>query len=249
MRGGSSAEPSDFELLDVSGRRTSSYARALCSIEGLDGVVGQSRLLTRVLEQGRRVATTDMPVLITGETGTGKEPLARAIHRQSRRSSRPLVSVNLAAVPETLAAAELFGHERGAFTGADRLRLGRFETADRGTLSLDEIGELRADLQVLLLRVLAGGGVRASGWRSHSARGRTRDCGHKPRPRGRDAGGPLFAKICRLSVFPIHVPALRERPEDIPVLAQYFLQHEAARVGAASAVSRRARCAGLLGHG
>ena len=109
----------------------------LCSIEGLDGVVGQSRLLPGVLGQARRVATTDMPVLITGETGTGKELLARAIHRQSRRSSRPLVAVNLAAVPETLAAAELFGHERGAFTGADRLRLGRFETADRGTLFLD----------------------------------------------------------------------------------------------------------------
>jgi DNA-binding NtrC family response regulator len=184
-----------------------------------------------VLEQGRRVATTDMPVLVTGETGTGKELLARAIHRQSRRSSRPLVSVNLATVPETLAAAELFGHERGAFTGADRLRLGRLETADRGTLFLDEIGELRADLQVLLLRVLQEGEFERLGG------GATRRVDVRViAATNRDVEAEMQASrfredlYYRLSVFPIHVPALRERPEDIPVLAEYFLQHAAARV-------------------
>src|SRR6185503_19530365 len=129
------------------------------SPEPADGIIGQSPVLNEVLQRVRRVAPTDMPVLITGETGTGQELLARAIHRRSRRAARHLVSVNLAAVPDALAAAELFGHERGAFTGADRMRVGRFEAADRGTLFLDEIGELRADQQVMLLRVLQEGEV------------------------------------------------------------------------------------------
>src|SRR5215208_2942177 len=129
----------------------------LDSADGVNGIVGHSPLLSEVLHRVRRVGPTDMPVLITGETGTGKELVARAIHRRSRRATRHFVPVNLAAVPETLAAAELFGHEKGAFTGADRLRVGRFEAADRGTLFLDEIGELRADLQVMLLRVLQEG--------------------------------------------------------------------------------------------
>src|SRR5438093_6663359 len=113
----------------------------LDSVEAADGIVGYSPVLRATLDRVCRVAPTDMPVLITGETGTGKELLARSIHRRSRRAARHFIPVNLAAVPETLAAAELFGHEKGAFTGADRLRLGRFEAADRGTLFLDEIGE------------------------------------------------------------------------------------------------------------
>jgi transcriptional regulator with GAF, ATPase, and Fis domain len=200
----------------------------LDSIDSADGIVGRSPLLGEVLQRVRRVAPTDMPVLITGETGTGKELLARAIHRRSRRAARHLVSVNLAAVPETLAAAELFGHERGAFTGADRLRVGRFESADRGTLCLDEIGELRPDLQVMLLRVLqegeferlGGGTTRRVDVRLIAATNRDLEA-EVQEGRFRE---DLFY---RLSVFPIHLPPLRERPEDIPILAEYFLQHAA----------------------
>jgi transcriptional regulator with GAF, ATPase, and Fis domain len=204
----------------------------LDSIDGIDGIVGHSPLLREVLQRVRRVAPTDMPVLITGETGTGKELLARAIHRHSRRAARHLVSVNLAAVPETLAAAELFGHEKGAFTGADRLRVGRFEAADRGTLCLDEIGELRADLQVMLLRVLqegeferlGGGTTRRVDVRLIAATNRNLEV-EVQEGRFRE---DLFY---RLSVFPIHLPPLRERPEDIRLLAEYFLQRAAPRLG------------------
>jgi formate hydrogenlyase transcriptional activator len=201
-------------------------------LDSIDGIVGHSPLLREVLQRVRRVAPTDMPVLITGETGTGKELLARAIHRRSRRATRALVSVNLAAVPETLAAAELFGHEKGAFTGADRLRVGRFEAADRGTLCLDEIGELRPDLQVMLLRVLqegeferlGGGTTRRVDVRLIAATNRDLEL-EVQEGRFRE---DLFY---RLTVFPIHLPPLRERPEDIRLLAEYFLQCAAPRLG------------------
>jgi transcriptional regulator with GAF, ATPase, and Fis domain len=189
--------------------------------EDADGIVGQSRALDAVLDRVRRVAATDMPVLINGETGTGKELVARAIHRRSRRAGRTFQPVNLAALPETLAAAELFGHERGAFTGADRLRVGRFEAADRGTLFLDEIGELRADLQVMLLRVLQEGDVERLGG------GTTRHVDVRliaatNRDLQREVQQARFREdlFYRLNVFPIHLPPLRERIEDIPVLAE-----------------------------
>jgi DNA-binding NtrC family response regulator len=187
--------------------------------------------LRDVLERVRRVAPTDTPVLITGETGTGKELLARAVHRHSRRSGRQFVAVNLAAVPETLAATELFGHERGAFTGADRLRVGRFEAADRGTLFLDEIGELPVDMQVMLLRVLQegefdrlGGGARRVDVRVIAAT----NCDLQGAMHDGSFREDLFY---RLNVFPIHLPPLRERSDDIPLLAEYCLQRAAERVG------------------
>jgi transcriptional regulator with GAF, ATPase, and Fis domain len=201
------------------------------SIEGVDGIVGQSRVLSDLIQRVRRVAPTDIPVLITGETGTGKELVARAIHRHSRRAVRPLVSLNLAAVPETLAAAELFGHERGAFTGADRLRVGRFEAADRGTLFLDEIGELPADMQVMLLRVLQEGEFERLGV-GPTRRADVRLVAATNRALEIDVQEGRFRKdlFYRLNVFPLHLPPLRERPEDIPILAGYFLQRVASKL-------------------
>jgi transcriptional regulator with GAF, ATPase, and Fis domain len=200
--------------------------------DGDEGIIGRSPRLLEVLRRVDRVAPTDMPVLITGETGTGKELLAHAIHRRSRRSARPLVSVNLAALPDTLAAAELFGHERGAFTGADRLRIGRFEAADRGTLFLDEIGELSPDLQVMLLRVLQEGDVERLG-SGVTRRVDVRLVAATNRDLSAAVQEGRFREdlFYRLNVFPIHLPPLRERPDDIAPLADYLLRRAAAKLG------------------
>jgi DNA-binding NtrC family response regulator len=195
-------------------------------------IVGTSPALADALERVRRVAPTDTTVLITGETGTGKELVARAIHRQSRRAARPFVAAHLAAIPEGLVASELFGHERGAFTGAERVRIGRFELADRGTLFLDEISELPAHVQVSLLRVLQEGQVERMGG-NQIRRVDVRVIAATNRDLDKAMHEGMFRPdlFYRVNVLPIHLPPLRERRDDIETLAAHFLTHIASRLG------------------
>src|SRR5262249_41969043 len=198
------------------------------------GIIGASPGLREVLERVARVATTDSTVLITGETGTGKELIARAIHAGSPRARRALVKVNCAALPEGLVASELFGHERGAFTGALERRRGRFELAAGGTVLLDEVGELPAPVQVALLRVLQEhefervGGSETLRTDARVVAATNRDL--EGAVRERKFRADLFF---RLNVFPIRVPPLRERAEDIPLIAEYWMSPFARRVGKA----------------
>src|SRR4029077_19675763 len=195
-------------------------------------IVGTSAPLRAVLTNVSRVAPTDSTVLITGETGTGKELIARAIHKRSARSSHAFVSVNCAAIPPALIASELFGHEQGAFTGALQRRLGRFELADRGTIFLDEVGDLPADTQLALLRVLQErefervGGTRSIRVDVRVIAATNRDLNAAM------AGGAFRSDLFyRLNVFPIEMPPLRERQEDIPLLVAYFLDRYARKAG------------------
>src|ERR1700686_3518316 len=195
-------------------------------------IVGISPALHAALSRVSKVAPTDSTVLITGETGTGKELIARAVHKRSQRSSRAFVSVNCAATPRDLIASELFGHEKGAFTGAIQRRLGRFELAEGGTIFLDEIGELPAETQIALLRVLqehefervGGTGTLRTNVRVIAATNRDLQAAIA----GGTFRGDLFY---RLNVFPIEVPPLRERREDIPVLVEYFINRYARKAG------------------
>jgi len=195
-------------------------------------IVGTSPPLRNVLSRVSKVAPTDSSVLITGETGTGKELVARAIHKRSRRSARPFVSVNCAAIPRDLIASELFGHEKGAFTGATQRRLGRFELAEGGTIFLDEVGELPVETQIALLRVLqereferigAAGSIRTD-VRVIAATNRDLEAAITAGTFRRD----LFY---RLNVFPIEMPSLRERRDDIPLLVEYFIDRFARQAG------------------
>ena len=195
-------------------------------------IVGISRALHAVLSRVSKVAPTDSTVLITGETGTGKELVARAIHRRSHRSSRAFVSVNCAAVPRDLIASELFGHEKGAFTGATQRRLGRFELAEEGTIFLDEIGELPAETQIALLRVLQEHEFgRVGGTGSIRTNVRVVAATNRDLEAAIAAGTFRSDLFYRLNVFPIEVPPLRERQEDIPVLVDYFIDRYARKAG------------------
>jgi transcriptional regulator with GAF, ATPase, and Fis domain len=195
-------------------------------------IVGTSPALKAVLSRICKVAPSDSTVLITGETGTGKELVARAIHRRSDRTSRAFVSVNCAAIPRDLIASELFGHEKGAFTGATQQRLGRFELANGGTLFLDEVGDLPAETQIALLRVLQEhefervGGTRTIHTDIRVIAATNRDL--KAAISDGSFRGDLFY---RLHVFPIEIPPLRERREDIPLLVEYFIDRYAPKAG------------------
>jgi formate hydrogenlyase transcriptional activator len=187
-------------------------------------IIGKSRALRAVLQQVDLVAPTDSTVLIQGETGTGKELIARAIHRQSSRRNGPFITLNCAAIPATLLESELFGHERGAFTGAVTQRIGRFEAANGGTLFLDEVSEIALDLQVKLLRVLQEREFERLG-ATRSTRVNVRVVAATNRDLSRMIQEQEFRAdlYYRLSVFPVSLPALRDRPEDIPVLARHFM--------------------------
>jgi transcriptional regulator with GAF, ATPase, and Fis domain len=191
---------------------------------GFDGIVGESEALRSVLHLVGQVAPVETTVLLTGETGTGKELIARAIHENSDRRGRPLIKINCGAIPQGVVESELFGHEKGAFTGAINRRIGKFELANGGTLFMDEVGELPPDVQVKLLRVLQEqefervGGTTAQKVDVRVIAATNRDLAAEV------AAGRFRADLYyRLNVFPIHLPPLRERTDDIPLLVKHFL--------------------------
>ncbi len=228
-------------IIDINGRAfcprsASDLAKAPAGENGREccllDILGESAAMKSVLKQIRTVAPVDSTVLIQGETGTGKELLARAIHKLSRRKDAPLVTMNCAAIPAALLESELFGHERGAFTGAIARRPGRFEVADGGTLFLDEIGDMAEDLQAKLLRVLEDQSFERLG-SSCTTRVNVRLVAATNRDlstmvRVRDFRADLYY---RLNVFPISLPPLRERRDDIPELVRHFLTKVACRMG------------------
>jgi formate hydrogenlyase transcriptional activator len=195
-------------------------------------LIGKSRTLDVVLEQVERVAPTDSTVLIQGETGTGKELIARAVHNVSSRCGRPFIKLNCAAIPDALLESELFGHERGAFTGAVAQKAGRFELADKGTLFLDEVGDIPLALQPKLLRVLQEQEFeRLGGTRTHQVDVRL------VAATNRDLAGMVKRRefrddlYYRLNVFPIQLPPLRARSEDVPLLVAHFVEIFSRRMG------------------
>jgi len=219
------------ELKDKLAREKLYLEDEIRSERGFEEIIGRSAAIRTVLRKIETVAETESTVLIYGETGTGKELVARAIHERSPRHSNAFVKLNCAAIPTGLLESELFGHEKGAFTGAIMQRLGRFELANRGTAFLDEIGEISLELQPKLLRVLQE--------REFERLGSTRTIKTDARliaATNRDLAACVEERtfradlFYRLNVFPIHVPPLRERPEDIPLLVRHFLQYFARRI-------------------
>ncbi|MGB2623146.1 MAG: sigma-54 dependent transcriptional regulator [Candidatus Acidiferrum sp.] len=200
--------------------------------EMFEEIVGTAPVLREVLARVARVAPTDSTVLITGETGTGKELIARAIHKHSKRSGKPFISVNCAAIPKDLIASELFGHERGAFTGALQRRIGRFEQAEGGTIFLDEIGELPAETQVALLRVLQEREFeRLGGTQTIRANVRVITATHRDLAAAIENSSFRSDLFYRINVFPVEVPSLRQRQEDIQLLVEYFIDRYSSRAG------------------
>ncbi|HYW12295.1 MAG TPA: sigma-54 dependent transcriptional regulator [Longimicrobium sp.] len=213
-------------------REVARLRKAVGEVQGFEGVVGESAAMREVMDLAARVAPFPSTVLLTGESGSGKEAVARAVHRASPRNGKAFVAVNCGAIPENLLESELFGHERGAFTGADRAREGLFEEADGGTLFLDEIGELTLPLQVKLLRVLQERQIRRVGGTGEKPvdvrvlAATARDLVHEVRE-GRFREDLFY----RINVVQILVPPLRTRPEDVPPLAEHFMRLHAKRLG------------------
>lgn len=197
-------------------------------------MIGHSQAMQRLRDDIAMVASSDLSVLITGETGTGKELVAQALHRQSTRAAQPMVSLNCAALPDTLVESELFGHVRGAYTGAIAERRGKFELADGGTLFLDEVGELPLAVQAKLLRVLQSGQLQRLGSdREHRVDVRLITATNRDLAEEVRAGRMRADFYHRISVFPLHVPALRTREQDVLLLAGYYLEQNRARLGLA----------------
>ena len=195
-------------------------------------LVGKSPVLLEIFKTIGKVARSDVPVLITGESGTGKELVARALHTASARAEGPFVALNAAAIPRELLESELFGHERGAFTGAVEARTGRFREADRGTLFLDEIGDMPIELQAKLLRVLQSGEVTPVGGRkAERVDVRILAATHRQLDAEVRAGRFREDLLYRLRVVPLELPPLRERPEDVPILAEHFVARYAEELG------------------
>ncbi len=197
-----------------------------------EGIVGSSDAIRGVTAQVMRVAPSDATVLITGESGTGKELIARALHKRSRRSRSVFTTMNCAVTPPSLMAADLFGYEKGAFTGANQRHSGRFEVANHGTIFLDEIGEMPSETQVALLRVLQEREFeRVGGTQSIPVDVRVIAATNCDLPSAIRSGKFRLDLFYRLNVFPIHAPPLRERPEDILLLAKHFIERYAAKEG------------------
>jgi two-component system nitrogen regulation response regulator NtrX len=215
--------------------RTLAENRRLREALGQGGpLVGVSRAMDELRALIARVAPTQARVLITGESGTGKELVASAIHRHSARAAKPFVTVNSAALPRDLVESEMFGHEKGAFTGATERRLGRFELADEGTLFLDEVGDLGPEAQAKLLRVLETGVIeRLGGEKPKTVNVRVLAATNKDLTRASHRGQFREDLLFRLNVLPIHIQPLRERPEDIPPLVRHFAQRQVERLGRA----------------
>jgi DNA-binding NtrC family response regulator len=218
-------KPLDRDRLVIVARNATDYKELRDRVEGKDSILGKSAKIKDVLAQIERVGPTEARVLISGENGSGKELVAKAIHRLSRRSSKPLVEVNCAAIPNELIESELFGHEKGAFTGATGTRVGKFELADGGTIFLDEVGDMSLNAQAKVLRALEEGKIeRVGGSRLIPVNVRVLAATNKNLPEAIKQG--LFREDLyhRLNVIPIRVPPLRERTEDIPLLALAFAE-------------------------
>jgi transcriptional regulator with GAF, ATPase, and Fis domain len=213
-------------------QQVASLRSALDDRFGFDAIIGRAPTFVAAVDDTRKVATTDTTVLLTGESGTGKEVLARAIHQAGPRADGPFIALNCAALPETLVESELFGHERGAFTGADKLKRGRFELAAGGTLFLDEIGELAPTVQAKLLRVLQERRYdRVGGTATLEADVRLIAATNRDLERAVAEGRFREDLYYRLAVFRIHLPALRERGDDVLLLADHFVRQLGAKLG------------------